>query len=55
MIIEIPKGTPEEKIRALLNIQKDEKNNPAINKFFGKLPHLQDGLKIQKRIRSEWK
>jgi len=55
MIIEIPKGMPEEKVRALLNIQKNEHNNPAIDKFFGKLPYLQDGLKIQKKIRSEWK
>jgi hypothetical protein len=54
MIIEIPKGTPEKKIRAILKKEK-VKENPVINSFFGKLPQLEDGLKIQKRLRSEWK
>ena len=54
MIIEIPKGTPEKKIRALLKKKKGNPN-PAINTFFGKLPQLEDGLKIQKRLRREWK
>ena len=54
MIIEIPKGTPEKKIRALLKKRKG-KPNPVVNAFFGKLPQLEDGLKIQKRLRREWK
>ena len=54
MIIEIPKGTPEKKVRALLK-KKKVKQNPVINSFFGKLPQLEDGLKIQKRLRSESK
>ncbi len=54
MVIEIPKGTPEKKIREILN-RRRSKQNPAIKAFFGKLPYLEDGLKIQKRLRSEWK
>lgn len=54
MIIEIPKGTPEKEIRIILR-EKMTKKNPVINSFFGKLPGLEDGLKIQKRLRSEWK
>ncbi len=54
MIIEIPKGTPKKKIREILN-KKIVKQSPAVKAFFGKLPYLEDGLKIQKRLRSEWK
>ncbi len=55
MIIEIPKGTPEKKVRQILNKKKISANNKAVSSFFGKLPQLDDGLKIQKRLRSEWK
>jgi hypothetical protein len=54
MIIEIPKGTPEKKVREILK-KKKVKKNPVVDSFFGKLPQLEDGLKIQKRLRSEWK
>jgi hypothetical protein len=54
MIIKIPKGTPEKKVRAILN-KKKVKQNPVVNTFFGKLPQLEDDLKIQKRLRREWK
>ena len=54
MIIEIPKGTPEKKVRVILR-KKKVKKNPVVNSFFGKLPQLEDGLKIQKRLRREWK
>ena len=49
MVIEIPKGTPEDKVRAFLNIKKNEQNDSIINKFFGKLPDLEDGLKFKRR------
>ncbi len=55
MVIEIPKGTPEEKVKAILNIKENKQHNSVVNEFFGKLPHIKDGLKIQKKIRSEWK
>lgn len=54
MIIEIPKGTPEKKVRAILK-KKKVKQNPVVDSFFGKLPQLEDGLKIQKLLRSQWK
>ena len=54
MIMEIPKGTPEKKVRVLLK-KKKVRENPVVKSFFGKLPQLEDGLKIQKRLRSEWK
>lgn len=54
MVIEIPKGTPQKKIREILK-KKNNKQSSAVKAFFGKLPHLDDGLKIQKRLRSEWK
>jgi len=54
MVIEIPRGTPEKKVRSILKKRKTKKN-PFVEKFFGKLPQLEDGLKIQKRLRREWK
>lgn len=56
MVLEIPKGTPEKKIKAIL--KRRGRRNPAkkpIDAFFGKLPHIEDGLTFQKKIRSEWK
>ena len=56
MIIEIPKGTPEKKIKSILQKRagrKAQKKN--ITAFFGKLPNIEDGLIFQKRVRSEWK
>lgn len=40
MIIEIPKGTPEKKVRAILKKKKVIKN-PVVDSFFGKLPQLE--------------
>jgi hypothetical protein len=48
MIIEIPKGASEKKAG-----KKNTKK--ALLSFFGKLPHIEDGLKHQKNIRNEWK
>ena len=39
MIIEIPKGTPEKKVRAMLR-KKKIKRNRVVDSFFGKLPQL---------------
>ncbi len=47
MVIEIPEGTPGKKIREILN-RKNIKKSPAVKAFFGKLPHLEDGLKFKK-------
>lgn len=55
MVIEIPKGTPEKKVREILNKKKTKSNTASVDAFFGKLPQLEDGLKNQKRLRSEWK
>ncbi len=56
MIIEIPKGTSEKKVKSILH-QKVGKRNPkkTIDAFFGKLPDIVDGLKFQKKVRREWK
>ncbi len=56
MVIEIPKGASEKKIKSILK-QKVEKRNPkkSVEIFFGKLPGIEDGLKFQKKVRSEWK
>jgi hypothetical protein len=56
MIIEIPKGTSEKKVKSILH-QKVGKRNPkkTVDCFFGKLPDIEDGLKFQKKVRREWK
>ena len=56
MVLEIPKGTPEKKIKAILKKRGRKKSTKkTIDGFFGKLPHIEDGLTFQKKIRSEWK
>lgn len=56
MIIEIPKGTSEKEVKSILD-QKVRKRNSQkkLATFFGKLPNIEDGLKFQKKVRSEWK
>ena len=52
MIIEIPKGTSEKKIRAILKQTGKKKiADKKLDAFFGSLPDIEDGLKFQKRIR----
>lgn len=55
MVIEIPKGTSPEKIKGLLKKRTSRRTNKNIDSFFGKLPKIEDGLKFQKKVRSEWK
>ncbi len=57
MVIQIPKGTPEHKIKSILNKRKGRsKVTPKnLDAFFGKLPKIEDGLSYQKKARSEWK
>lgn len=56
MIIEIPKGTSERKVKAILKKRgKTKAIKKGIDAFFGKQPDIEDGLIFQKRIRSEWK
>ena len=53
MIIEIPKGTSEKKIKEILKqIGKKKTARKNLDDFFGSLPDIEDGLKFQKRIRS---
>ena len=52
MIIEIPKGTSEGEVKAILKkIGKKKRVNKTLDAFFGSLPDIEDGLKFQKRIR----
>ena len=55
MIIEIPKGTSEKKVREILKREAKTAKTKNVENFFGKLPDLEDGMKIQKRVRNEWK
>jgi len=56
MIIEIPKNTPEKKIRKILKEMQGKKlPKKSLNSFFGKLPDIEDGLTYQKKVRNEWK
>jgi hypothetical protein len=56
MIIEIPKGTPEKKLKSILKKRGNRKTvKKTIASFFRKLPGIEDGLTFQKKIRSEWK
>ena len=56
MVIEIPKGTAENKIRDILKKRKKQRrSNKAVNSFFGKLPRIDNGLAFQKKVRNEWK
>lgn len=54
MVTEIPKGTPEKKIRSILRKNRKKAGTSSVKSFFGKLPGIEDGLKFQKRIRNEW-
>ena len=50
MVIEIPKGASEKKIKSILQQKTIKKNvNKSVASFFGKLPEIQDGLKFQKK------
>ena len=50
MIIEIPKGTPEKKIKSILKKRAGRKaTKKNIAAFFGKLPYIEDGLMFQKK------
>ena len=54
MIIEIPKGTSENQVKAILKkISKKKAAKKGLDAFFGKLPDIEDGLKFQRRIRKE--
>lgn len=55
MVIEIPKGTSPEKIKGLLKKRTGRRNKKTVDSFFGKLPKIEDGLALQKKLRSEWK
>ena len=56
MIIEIPKGTSETKVKAILKKTGNKKRgNKSLDAFFGSLPDIEDGLTFQKKVRSEWK
>jgi hypothetical protein len=56
MIIEIPKGASEKKIKSILQQKAGKRNSKkSLLSFFGKLPRIEDGLKFQKKVRSEWK
>jgi 3-deoxy-D-manno-octulosonic acid (KDO) 8-phosphate synthase len=54
MVTEIPKGTPEKKIRSILRKNRKKANKASVNSFFGKLPGIEDGLKFQEKVRDEW-
>jgi hypothetical protein len=55
MVIEIPKGTTENKIKTILKSKGRKKTiKKNVASFFGKLPNIEDGLKFQKKVRSEW-
>lgn len=56
MVIEIPKGTPEHKIKSMLNKRKGRRKpaQKSVDAFFGKLPKIEDGLTYQKKVRNEW-
>ena len=56
MIIEIPKGASEKKVKSILQKKSRKRNSKkTVASFFGKLPDIEDGLKFQKKVRSEWK
>ncbi len=53
MVIEIPKGTSERKVKAILKKRGKRKSiKKTLDAFFGKLPDIEDGLILQRKIRS---
>ena len=55
MVIEIPKGSSEKQVKRILQKRITKKfPNKSLEDFFGKLPHVEDGLKFQKKVRNEW-
>jgi 16S rRNA A1518/A1519 N6-dimethyltransferase RsmA/KsgA/DIM1 with predicted DNA glycosylase/AP lyase activity len=57
MVIEIDKTVTPDQLKQLLETMKSARAKTARNnfsEFFGALPHIEDGLKFQKTMRSEW-
>jgi hypothetical protein len=46
--------TTSAKISKTVRKKRTGKKKVSLHDFFGKLPHIEDGLKFQKKIRSEW-
>ena len=56
MLIEIPKGASEKKVKSILQQKVGKKGTKkSVSLFFGKLLDIEDGLRFQKKIRNEWK
>ena len=58
MTITLDKTTTEEELNAWLEKVRDKRKKagdpPRMAKYFGILPDIGDGLKIQKELRNEW-
>jgi hypothetical protein len=56
MVVEIKRNTSAEEVRSILRKTRNGRGKKkSLAAFFGKLPHIEDGLKYQKKIRNEWK
>lgn len=57
MVLVIKKNASTDEIRAILQKgrKKSAKKRKGMESFFGKLPHIADGLAYQKKARNEWK
>jgi hypothetical protein len=57
MIIKIDKTTKEQELQNWTNKVRNKRiqnQKSSLEKFFGALPDIGDGLKFQKKARNEW-
>ncbi len=57
MVIEIDKTATALTVRnslKRLHAHRARRKQPIMTKFFGALPHIGDGLKLQEAARNEW-
>jgi hypothetical protein len=57
MVIEIDKTTTAARLKQSLRDMKSARSKVQrvnLSEFFGALPHIGDGLELQKKARNEW-
>jgi hypothetical protein len=57
MVIEIDKTVTPTRLKQMLKSMKAARSKASrlsLSEFFGALPHIGDGLELQKKVRNEW-
>lgn len=57
MVLKVDKTTTDSELKnwiEKLQLSRKKKQKSKLAKYFGALPNIGDGLKIQKELRNEW-